>query len=67
MLAAILRVADGLDFLHAGSVSIVKCTVTPESVFCEITGTGDTSAETGRAREKADLFRQVFERPLVIP
>lgn len=67
VLAAILRVADGLDFLHTGSVSLVRCTLTPERVTCEITGTGDISAETGRAREKADLFRQVFERPLEIP
>jgi CHAD domain-containing protein len=66
LLAALLRVADGLDYLHTGSVSLVQCTITSEGVICEITGTGDISAETGRAREKADLFRQVFERPLVI-
>ena len=66
ILSAILRVADGLDFLHKGSVSIVQCTITPECVICAITGTEDISAETGRARVKADLFQQVFERPLVI-
>lgn len=66
IIAAILRVADGLDFLHTGSVSIIKCTLTSKDVICEITGTGDISAETGRARDKADLFLQVFERPLVI-
>jgi CHAD domain-containing protein len=66
ILAAILRVADGLDFLHTGSVSIIQCTITSKDVICEITGTGDISAETGRARDKADLFLQVFELPLVI-
>jgi exopolyphosphatase/guanosine-5'-triphosphate,3'-diphosphate pyrophosphatase len=66
ILAAILRVADGLDFIHTGSVSLVQCSCSPESVICKITGTGDISAETGRAKEKADLFQQVFERPLVI-
>ena len=66
ILAAILRVADGLDFLHTGCVSIVRCTLTSEEVICEVTGTGDISAEIGRARDKADLFLQVFERPLVI-
>ena len=66
ILAAILRVADGLDFLHTGSVSIVRCTLAHEGVICEITGAGDISAETSHAQDKADLFQQVFERPLVI-
>jgi CHAD domain-containing protein len=66
MLAAILRVADGLDYLHTGSVHEVRCTLTPDGVICDVTGTGDISAETVRARGKTDLFLQVFERPLVI-
>jgi CHAD domain-containing protein len=66
MLAAILRLADGLDYLHTGSVREVRCMVTPDGVICDVAGTGDISAETGRARDKADLFLQVFEQPLVI-
>jgi exopolyphosphatase/guanosine-5'-triphosphate,3'-diphosphate pyrophosphatase len=66
MLAAILRIADGLDYLHTGSVHGVRCVVTPEGVICDVAGTGDISAETGRAQNKADLFLQVFERPLVV-
>ena len=30
IIAAILRVADGLDFLHTGSVSIIQCTLTSQ-------------------------------------
>jgi exopolyphosphatase/guanosine-5'-triphosphate,3'-diphosphate pyrophosphatase len=66
VLAAILRLADGLDYLHTGSVREVRCRVTPDGVICDVAGTGDISAETGRARGKADLFLQVFEQPLVI-
>jgi len=66
MLAAILRIADGLDYLHTGSVREVRCTLTPDGVICDVAGSGDISTEIGRAREKADLFLQVFERSLVI-
>jgi len=66
MLAAILRIADGLDYLHTGSVHEIRCIVTPEGVICDVAGTGDISAEIARAEGKADLFLQVFEQPLVI-
>lgn len=66
ILAAILRVADGLDYLHTGSVHEVRCTIFPDGVMCDVAGTGDISAETERAQNKTDLFLQVFERPLVV-
>jgi CHAD domain-containing protein len=66
ILAAILRIADGLDFLHTGSVAEVRCSVTPDGVICDVAGTGDVNAEITRAQGKADLFLKVFERPLVI-
>jgi CHAD domain-containing protein len=66
VLAAILRIADGLDELHTGSVREIRCTLTPEGVICDVAGSGDISAEIGQARERADLFLQVFELPLVI-
>ena len=67
MLAALLRVADGLDYPHNGTIREVECSITPEAVTCTVTGIGDVSAEKERARLKADLFGQVFDRPLVIP
>lgn len=66
MLAALLRIADGLDFPHAGSVLDVHCRESADEVVCTVTGTGDLTAEKEHAQGKADLFRQVFDRPLVI-
>jgi len=66
MLAAILRIADGLDYPHTGSVQDVNCSLCGDEILCTITGTGDMTVEKERARGKADLFGQVFGRPLVI-
>jgi CHAD domain-containing protein len=66
-LAALLRVADGLDYRHLGIVQSLHCTVGPDSVRCDVESTGDASLEKARAREKSDLFREVFDRPLEIP
>ena len=65
-LAALLRVADGLDYLHAGNVTDLSCTVRIHDILCTISGTGDLSVETGRAMRKSDLFSEVFGKPLVI-
>jgi len=67
ILAAILRVADGLDYPHRGSVTGFTCSVNPDTVICTVSGTGDLSTERERACHKADLFRQVFYHDLVIP
>ena len=65
-LAALLRVADGLDYLHAGNVTGLTCTVRIPDILCTLAGTGDISAEKGRAMRKSDLFSEVFGKPLVI-
>jgi hypothetical protein len=65
-LAALLRIADGLDLLHTGAVRSVRCTLVSDKVFIDIEGTGDLSAEKERARIKGDLFTRVFHsRPVV--
>ncbi len=66
MLASLIRVADGLDELHLGSITSVHCTSGPHEAVVEISAMRDASAEIERASEKGDLFRQVFERTLVI-
>src|SRR5208337_1282170 len=66
ILAALLRVADGLDYLHAGSVTGMHCTIRETDVLCTLTCTGDAATERARATKKSDLFREVFEKPLVI-
>jgi CHAD domain-containing protein len=66
ILAALLRVADGLDYLHSGSVTGLHCTIRETDVLCELTCTGDVSTEKTRATKKSDLFADVFEKPLVL-
>ncbi|HVP95882.1 CHAD domain-containing protein [Methanoregula sp.] len=65
-LAALLRIADGLDYLHAGNVTGLSCTIRANNVLCTLTGSGDLSVEKARAIRKSDLFAEVFEKPLVI-
>jgi exopolyphosphatase/pppGpp-phosphohydrolase len=67
MLAAILRIADGLDYQHTGSVHDICCTLSADGVLCTVTGsTEDIIVEKERAQDKTDLFLQVFEKALVI-
>jgi CHAD domain-containing protein len=66
MLASMLRVADGLDWLRTGSITAVHCTAGPQGVVIETSAIRDVSEEIERALKKGDLFRQVFEQNLVI-
>jgi CHAD domain-containing protein len=66
LLAAILRVADGLDYPHTGSVQEIHCVLSDDKILCRVAGTGDMAVEKERAQGKADLFLQVFEKTLVI-
>jgi hypothetical protein len=66
MLAALLRIADGLDYLHLGSAESVHCTINPQEVILEVSAQRDISAEKERALMKSELFYRVFERKLVI-
>lgn len=65
LLASILRIADGLDYLHLGTVQEIHCVIDTE-IVCDIVGSVDLSAEKDRARAKADLFERSFGRTLVI-
>ena len=62
MLAAILRIADGLDRTHCDVVRSVRCRVAPDRVVIACFATGPATAEVEAAREKADLFVGVFGR-----
>jgi len=66
-LVAILRVADGLDYLHQQTVTGLQCTVGPEEISCTITASGEAMIEKRRALAKSGLFTDVFSRELVIP
>jgi CHAD domain-containing protein len=66
-LAAILRVADGLDYLHQQTVTGLHCTAGTDEIVCTITASGDAMIEKRRALAKSDLFTEIFGRKLVIP
>jgi hypothetical protein len=66
MLASMIRIADGLDYLHQGSIESVHCTLRPDAIVIEISARQDASAEMERARLKSELFSRVFNRNLVI-
>ena len=65
-LAAILRIADGLDLLHAGSVEEVRCTIGDREVTCEVISLADVTREKERAQSRSDLFVRVYGREVVI-
>jgi CHAD domain-containing protein len=65
-LAAILRIADGLDFLHTGSVQEIHCIIGNQEVMCDVISPADVTHEKERARLKSGLFVRMFERELVI-
>ncbi len=61
-LAALLRVADGLDRQHLTKVAAVAVKVAEEVVTLTVQAKGDVSAELAAAAEKADLAERVFGR-----
>ena len=66
MLTGILRIADGLDYLHLGTVQEIHCVIEEQEILCDIIATSDVSVEKERALAKSALFLRAFGRPLVI-
>lgn len=66
MLAALLRVADGLDRRHVSAVRDVHCAVKKKDVELTIDADDFSVVERDAALKKADLFRDVFGRDLKI-
>ena len=65
-LAAILRLADGLDRSFLQRVDQVQCEIADKSVTLRLTVHGDASLDTWGARRKRDLFEELFGRKLKI-
>jgi CHAD domain-containing protein len=65
-LAALLRIADGLDYQHLGTVQDVQCIIGQDTIQCNVIAPVDITLEKEHARNKSDLFIRVFERELVI-
>ena len=65
-LAAILRVADGLDSSRANAVSALACAVEPAQVTVRCKTVKNAAADMAAAGGKGDLFRRIFKRELRI-
>jgi len=66
-LAALLRIADGLDYTHANRVVSLSCTIDLDAVTCVPVYDGDGGIERARALQKADLFARVYDKRFAIP
>ena len=64
-ITGLLRIANGLDYLHLGTVQEVHCVIGDE-ITCDLTADGDVSVEKERGRTKSALFARAFGRNLVI-
>ena len=64
-LAAILRIADALDYSHARIVEEVVCRVTAKRISIRCLATRAEDVECARAVEKGDLAARVFDREVI--
>lgn len=64
-LAALLRVADGLDYSHTQTTRISACEVRGDTVVLRVSGP-HAEEDAAQAAKKADLWRSVFESKLSI-
>jgi exopolyphosphatase/guanosine-5'-triphosphate,3'-diphosphate pyrophosphatase len=60
--SALLRVADGLDRSHSGVVTALSCEIGKHGVDVTIKHRGDAELELWGARQKSDLFTEVFDK-----
>ncbi|MBZ0166723.1 MAG: YfcE family phosphodiesterase [Candidatus Omnitrophica bacterium] len=65
-LAALLRVADGLDRRHMSAVRNVTCTQQKATVCLQIESDDFSDVEKEAALKKADLFREIFRKEIVL-
>ncbi len=65
-LAAILRLADGLDRSHSDAISNIACKIGAKSVKIDLETRGKVTHELHGFKKKRDLFCLVFERKIKI-
>jgi len=66
ILAAILRVADGLDRTHQSLVQDLSCEITPEHILVRCSVSSPAEVERMFALKKGQLMEKVFKRELAI-
>ncbi len=65
-LAALLRLADGLDRSRSAAVSDVRVTMADDRVQLAVVAEGDAEVDLWGARRKRELFEKVFGRRLEV-
>ena len=65
-LAALLRIADGLDRTHSKVVSDLHCIITKKQILIKCTVPRPAPEEEKSAHLKADLFEKIYKRKVVI-
>ncbi len=63
-LAALLRLADGMDRTHTNIVREVGCATTDGGVMVRVETNGRAAAERAVAQKKSDLFERVYQHPI---
>ena len=66
MLAPLLRIADGLDRSHEQRVESLDCAIRNDAVVITLRSGADTDIEQWAGERVADVFREVYARPLVL-
>lgn len=64
-LAAILRVADGLDCTHRGAVRIGNCELDQKRLIISLSARGECAGELSGAEKKSRLLGRMADRELV--
>jgi exopolyphosphatase/guanosine-5'-triphosphate,3'-diphosphate pyrophosphatase len=65
-LAALLRIADGLDRTRSGAVRAADLQLNGTRARLAVTSSGDVDVDVWGARRKRELFEKVFERRLEV-
>ncbi len=66
LLTPLLRLAIALDTTQQHNVREVSCRLTKDGATLVFSGDGDLGLETWAAERTSDVFRQVYELPLVV-
>ncbi len=65
-LAALLRLADGLDRSHSDAIKNLNCTIGKNKIKVDIESRGHITLEMAGFNRKKDLLEKIFERKIVI-
>jgi len=66
VLAALLRVADSLDYRHESSVKKLSVRAHAKKITVETIAEGDSLLEIPQFNKKKDLFEKIFKKDLVL-